>query len=145
MLTLSTIHAAATCLHESCSPLPQPCFAVMESGGSQWKVTADDIIYHNKIPGVQVNDVLEFNKVLLLGTRDDTTIGRPFVPGASVVAAVEETFKDAKVWMCCVLAMGGVVLDDFVAVCVCVCVTDTSQPVVVKNATCAHASARWVS
>lgn len=75
----------------------QPCFAVIETGGSQWKVTADDVIYHNKIPGAHVNDVLEFNKVLLLGTRDDTTIGRPFVPGASVVAAVEETFKDAKV------------------------------------------------
>jgi len=69
----------------------------MESGGSQWKVTADDVIYHNKIPGVQINDVVEFNKVLLLGTREETTIGRPFVPGASVVAAVEETFKDAKV------------------------------------------------
>lgn len=75
----------------------QPCFAVMESGGSQWKVTADDVIYHNKIPGVQINDVVEFSKVLLLGTREETTIGRPFVPGASVVAAVEETFKDAKV------------------------------------------------
>jgi large subunit ribosomal protein L21 len=69
----------------------------MESGGSQWKVTADDVIYHNKIPGAQVNDVLEFKKVLLLGSREDTTIGRPFVPGASVVAAVEENFKDAQV------------------------------------------------
>lgn len=55
------------------------------------------MIYHNKIPGAHVNDVLEFNKVLLLGTREDTTIGRPFVPGASVVAAVEENFKDAQV------------------------------------------------
>lgn len=79
---------------------PQPCFAVMESGGSQWKVTADDVIYHNKIPGAHVNDVLEFNKVLLLGMREDTTIGRPFVPGASVVAAVEENFKDAQVRGC---------------------------------------------
>ena len=74
----------------------QPCFAVMESGGCQWKVTADDVIYHNKIRGVHVNDVLQFNKVLLLGTQSETTIGRPFVPGATVVAAVEETFKDAK-------------------------------------------------
>jgi large subunit ribosomal protein L21 len=75
----------------------QPCFAVFESGGTQWKVTADDVIFHNKIPGVEVNDVLQFNKVLLLGTQDDTTIGRPFVPGATVVAAVEENFRDAKV------------------------------------------------
>lgn len=47
--------------------------------------------------GVHVNDVLEFGKVLLLGGLSETTVGRPFVPGASVVAAVEETFKDAKV------------------------------------------------
>lgn len=46
---------------------------------------------------MNVNDVLQFNKVLLLGTAEDTTIGRPFVPGASVIAAVEENFKDAKV------------------------------------------------
>jgi large subunit ribosomal protein L21 len=75
----------------------QAAFAVMQSSSAQFKVTADDIIYHNKIPGVQVNDVLEFGKVLLVGTQAETTIGRPFIPEASVVAVVEEVFKDAKV------------------------------------------------
>ncbi|WIA17389.1 hypothetical protein OEZ85_014247 [Tetradesmus obliquus] len=75
----------------------QAAFAVVESGGSQFKVTPDDIIYHNKIPGVTVNDVIEFGKVLLIGTAQETAIGRPFIPGATVIAAVEETLKDAKV------------------------------------------------
>jgi large subunit ribosomal protein L21 len=75
----------------------QAAFAVVESGGSQFKVTPDDVIYHNKIPGVTVNDVIEFGKVLLVGTAQETAIGRPFIPGATVIAAVEETLKDAKV------------------------------------------------
>ncbi|WIA37505.1 hypothetical protein OEZ86_014417 [Tetradesmus obliquus] len=75
----------------------QAAFAVVESGGSQFKVTPDDVIYHNKIPGVTVNDVIEFGKVLLIGTAQETAIGRPFIPGATVIAAVEETLKDAKV------------------------------------------------
>jgi hypothetical protein len=48
---LSTPLHCADCL-SSRQPSPtQPCFAVLESGGSQFKVTADDVIYHNKIPG----------------------------------------------------------------------------------------------
>lgn len=77
----------------------QAAFAVVETGGSQFKVTTDDLIYHNKIPDVMINDVLEFGKVLLIGTQQETTIGRPFVPGATVIAAVEETFKDSKVYV----------------------------------------------
>ncbi|KAF6259378.1 ribosomal protein L21-like protein [Scenedesmus sp. NREL 46B-D3] len=75
----------------------QAAFAVVESGGAQFKVTPDDVIYHNKIPGVTVNDVIELGKVLLVGSAQETAIGRPFIPGASVIAAVEETLKDAKV------------------------------------------------
>jgi large subunit ribosomal protein L21 len=75
----------------------QAAFAVVESGGAQFKVTTDDVIYHNKIPGVTVNDVLELGKVLLVGTAQETAVGRPFIPGASVIAAVEETLKDSKV------------------------------------------------
>lgn len=74
----------------------QAAFAVIQTGGSQFKVTTDDVIYHNKMD-LMINDVVKFGKVLLLGTQQETTIGRPFVPQASVIAAVEETFKDAKV------------------------------------------------
>eukprot|EP00879_Flechtneria_rotunda_P008553 GHRR01008960.1.p1 GENE.GHRR01008960.1~~GHRR01008960.1.p1 ORF type:complete len:295 (+),score=104.38 GHRR01008960.1:1166-2050(+) len=76
---------------------PQAAFGIVDTGGFQYKATADDVIYHPKIPGVLVNDVLELGKVLLVGTPQETIIGRPFIPGASIVAAVEETFKEAKV------------------------------------------------
>ena len=78
--------------------LPQDAFAVCEIGGSQFKVTADDVIYFPKLDGVDIDDVLSLNRVLLAGTRDATVIGRPLVPGATVVAAVEEIFKDFKVF-----------------------------------------------
>ena len=41
--------------------------------------------------------VLSLGRVLLLGSRFQTIIGRPYVPGASVLAAVEEHFRDGKV------------------------------------------------
>lgn len=53
------------------------------------QVTADDVIYTEKIRNVAVMDKLRLGRVLLLGSRSETTIGRPFITGASVVAAVE--------------------------------------------------------
>ena len=61
------------------------------------QVTPDDIIFVNQMPGVEVNEVLSLGRVMLLGSRAQTVIGRPYVPGASVIVAVEEHFRDGKV------------------------------------------------
>ena len=63
----------------------------------QYKVTPDDLIITEKLSGVDVNDRIRLNKVLLLGNKTETVIGRPAVEGASVVALVEEQFLDGKV------------------------------------------------
>lgn len=76
---------------------PVPVFAVVEVGGTQYKVTPDDVIIVEKLGGVDVNDRVALGRVLLVGTREETVIGRPYVPGARVVAAVEEQFLDGKV------------------------------------------------
>jgi len=78
-------------------PTPRRVFAVVEVGGTQFKVTPDDVIITEKLAGVDVNDTLALQRVLLLGSQAETIIGRPYVPGASVVAAVEEQFLDGKV------------------------------------------------
>lgn len=75
----------------------KPVFAVVELAGTQYKVTADDLIITEKLPGVDVNDKIRLNRVLLLGSTTETVIGRPTVEGASVIAAVEEQFLDGKV------------------------------------------------
>ncbi|KAG2490127.1 hypothetical protein HYH03_011433 [Edaphochlamys debaryana] len=72
-------------------------FAIIELAGTQYKVTTDDIVFVNMLPGVNVNDVLALDRVMLLGSRSETIVGRPYVPGATVLAAVEEHFRDGKV------------------------------------------------
>jgi large subunit ribosomal protein L21 len=76
---------------------PKPVFAVVEISGTQYKVTPDDVVITEKIRGVDVNDKLRLNRVLLLGSQTETVIGRPYVGEASVTAAVEEQFLDGKV------------------------------------------------
>ncbi|KAG2431566.1 hypothetical protein HXX76_009580 [Chlamydomonas incerta] len=76
---------------------PERTFAVVELAGSQYKVTADDVLFVNQLRGVAVNDVLALERVLLLGSRAETVVGRPYVPGGLVLAAVEEHFRDGKV------------------------------------------------
>ena len=67
----------------------QPVFAVVELGPTQLKVSPDDVVYTEKLKGVDVNDKISLNRVLLLGTQSKTVIGRPHLPKASVLACVE--------------------------------------------------------
>ena len=66
-----------------------PVFAVVEIGPTQFKVSVDDLVYTEKVRGVDVDDKIALHRVLMLGSRYETVIGRPFIPGASVIAAVE--------------------------------------------------------
>ena len=49
---------------------PQLAFAVVQLGPKQYKVTADDVIFVDKLKDVDINDVLLLNKVLLTGTQE---------------------------------------------------------------------------
>lgn len=75
----------------------QRCFAVVEIGGTQHKVTADDIIFVNILHGPEVNEVISLDRVMMLGSRYQTIIGRPYLSQGRVIAAVEEHFKDGKI------------------------------------------------
>jgi large subunit ribosomal protein L21 len=75
----------------------RPVFAIVEVGGTQYKVTPDDIIITEKLDGVDVSDKIQLQRVLLLGTAAETVIGRPYIPHATVTAVVEEQFLDGKV------------------------------------------------
>ena len=77
----------------------EPSFAVLEVGAQQFKVTLGDTIYTEKLHNVEVNDIVKFGRVLMVGTKHDTTIGRPYISEASIVALVEEQFKDGKVFV----------------------------------------------
>ena len=69
---------------------PDPnTFAVVELASRQHKVAPDDLLFIDRQENLEVNDVIECNRVLLLGSKSETIIGRPYVPNASVVAVVE--------------------------------------------------------
>ncbi|KAI5070582.1 hypothetical protein GOP47_0014925 [Adiantum capillus-veneris] len=72
-------------------------FAVIQVGSHQFKISPGDCIYTEKLKFADVNDKLSLEKVLLLGSKSQTIIGRPLVPKAFVHAAVEEQVLDAKV------------------------------------------------
>ncbi|CAI9099350.1 OLC1v1036157C1 [Oldenlandia corymbosa var. corymbosa] len=75
----------------------EPVFAVIQIGSHQFKVSNGDSIFVEKLKYCDVNDKLILNKVLMLGSKAQTIIGRPVVPDAVVHAVVEEHALDAKV------------------------------------------------
>ncbi|KAK9131786.1 hypothetical protein Scep_011314 [Stephania cephalantha] len=75
----------------------EPVFAVIQIGSHQFKVSNGDVIYAERLKFCEVNDKLLLSKVLMLGSRSQTIIGRPTLPEAAVFAVVEEHALDAKV------------------------------------------------
>lgn len=69
-------------------------FAVIKTGGKQYKVSVGDIISIEKLETEDTN--VTFNEVLLLDDESSTKIGTPFVAGASVTAEILEQFRAPK-------------------------------------------------
>jgi large subunit ribosomal protein L21 len=73
-------------------------FAVIATGGKQYKVKAGDSLKIEKIRGdFKVGDKIVFDKVLLVDNGKDATIGTPYISKASVEATLEEIGKNATV------------------------------------------------
>ena len=71
-------------------------FAVIRTGGKQYKVSKDDVITVEKLAG-DAGAKLEFTDVLAIGDGPDTTFGTPIVAGARVTAAVLEQTQGDKI------------------------------------------------
>lgn len=72
-------------------------FAIIETGGKQYKTEVGDILTIEKLPDYKKGDVVVFDKVLLVENTDGTTIGDPYIKGAEVKAEFLENGKDDKV------------------------------------------------
>ena len=70
-------------------------FAVIKTGGKQYRVAADDLLKVEKIKG-EPGEIVQFGEVLLVG-GDNVTVGAPTVAGASVAAEVLEQGRGPKV------------------------------------------------
>ncbi len=71
-------------------------FAVIKTGGKQYRVVADDLLKVEKVSG-DAGDIVEFNEVLMVGEGESATIGTPVVDGALVTAEVVEQGRARKV------------------------------------------------
>ncbi|QQR76551.1 50S ribosomal protein L21 [Candidatus Nomurabacteria bacterium] len=73
-------------------------FAVISTGGKQYKVSAGDVLVIEKLPGTySAGDEIVFDKVLLVDNGKDTTIGTPHISGAKVTASFIENGRHQKV------------------------------------------------
>ncbi len=70
-------------------------YAVIETGGKQYKVSEGDVLFVEKL-GAAEGDAVKFDKVLAVG-GEQTVFGTPVVEGASVDAKVLANGKDKKV------------------------------------------------
>jgi large subunit ribosomal protein L21 len=70
-------------------------FAVLKTGGKQYKVAAHDVLTVEKLTA-EAGATVQFDEILMLG-GDTVTVGTPFVSGASVQAEVLEQMLGPKV------------------------------------------------
>lgn len=70
-------------------------YAVIKTGGKQYKVSAGDLLKVEKLDGA-VGDTIELNEVLMVG-GEEVKIGTPLLPNAKVTATIVEQGKDKKI------------------------------------------------
>ncbi len=73
-------------------------YAVIETGGKQYKVSEGDVIFVEKLGAEEGADVT-IDKVLIVGNDDKITVGTPSVEGASVEAKVLKNGKAKKIYV----------------------------------------------
>jgi len=71
-------------------------FAIIETGGKQYKVSASKILEVEKLD-VEIGKTIKFKNVLLLNDNKNTEIGDPNIDGATVEAKLLDNVKDRTV------------------------------------------------
>ena len=71
-------------------------YAVIETGGKQYRVNEGDIIRVEKLPE-EVGSPVNFEKVLMIGAGEKVSVGTPVVEGAKVTGKVIEQDRRKKI------------------------------------------------
>ena len=71
-------------------------FAIIETGGKQYKVAEGDVLSVEKLDGHKEGDTVTFDKVLLIDTGKETKVGTPHLTGNTVEATLQETGRGKK-------------------------------------------------
>ena len=71
-------------------------YAVVKTGGKQYRVAAGDILEVEKLDG-DVGDSVTLGEVLLVANGDSVSVGQPMVEGASVTAKITGQHRGKKI------------------------------------------------
>ncbi len=72
-------------------------YAVIKTGGKQYRVSEGDIINVEKIARTEGQSEVNIKEVLMIVDGENVTVGTPYVDGASVIATALEDGKSEKV------------------------------------------------
>lgn len=71
-------------------------YAVIATGGKQYRVSEGDVIQIEKLSADEGSDV-SFDNILMVGEGDDVKIGAPYVDGCKVTATVQSQMRGKKI------------------------------------------------
>ena len=72
-------------------------YAIIETGGKQYKVSEGDVVFIEKLEAAE-GETYTFDKVLVV-SDNETVFGSPYVEGASVTATVVKNGKAKKIYV----------------------------------------------
>ena len=73
-------------------------YAIIETGGKQYKVAAGDVVFVEKLD-VEAESEVVFDKVIAIAGDDGIKVGAPYVDGAAVTAKVLKNGKGKKIYV----------------------------------------------
>ncbi len=73
-------------------------YAIILTGGKQYKVSEGDVIYVEKL-NAEAGEEVTLDKVVLVSDNDNVKVGTPFVDGASVKANTVKNGKSKKIYV----------------------------------------------
>ena len=71
-------------------------FAVIQTGGKQYRVSEGTVLRVEKLPA-DAGAIVEFSEVLLVGQGDSVKVGKPYLSGAKVTATVQAHGRTGKI------------------------------------------------
>lgn len=71
-------------------------YAIIETGGKQYKVEAGNTVFIEKLD-VEAGSEITFDKVIAVGAEDGIKVGAPYVEGATVTAKAVKNGKGKKI------------------------------------------------
>ncbi len=72
-------------------------YAIIETGGKQYRVAEGEKLLIERLPQAQPGEVIEFEKVLLISDDGGIKIGTPYLEKAKVRGRIEEEVKGEKI------------------------------------------------